>query len=110
MCAAVGDLARIGHAVAAALRIPSRKAADDRGEMDAAAELLLADAERREPAEQTATGGVRERAAVLHFVRSRRLPDQHHARVTHGAGDRRAEDVRAGAAGGELREVAFEFR
>src|SRR5688572_28550494 len=61
---AVRDLGRVGNAVAAALRIAARKAADDRADIDARAKLLLAQAEEiLEPGEQPASRRIGEGTA-----------------------------------------------
>ena len=110
MRTAVRDLGRIGHTIAAGLRITTGKAANHGGDVDLRAKLFLADAEVvGEPGEEAAARGVSERAAVIDLVRPRRLSDEHHARIFHGAGDRRAEDIRTRAASAEHRQVFCEI-
>ncbi len=93
------------HAIAAGFRIASRKTADDRAHVHAAAELLLAHSEPLEPAEHSFAGGVGERPPVFDLVRAGSLSDEHHARAKHGAGDRFAENVRTSSARGENFQV-----
>ena len=104
MRGAVCDLERIGNAIAACFQIAAGKAADHRRDVHVRAELLLGD-ERREPLEEPLARGVRERAAALLLARTRRLTDEHHARVRHGAGHGLAADVRTRAAGEERVEM-----
>src|SRR5258708_3013601 len=86
MRAAVGDFGRIRDAIAASLQISSGKTANDSAHVDTAAKGRFVDAELLEPTEQTLTFGVRERAAILHFLRTRSLADAHHPRVCDRAG------------------------
>jgi hypothetical protein len=109
MRSAIGDLDRLRHAVAAAARILSGKTADHGTDVHARAKLLLAHPETFvEPAEQTAACRVRERTAVLHFVRAGCLTDEHDARAGDSSGHRLTEHVRAQAACLEDFNVLFE--
>src|SRR4051812_31972582 len=77
---AARDLLEIRLAIAAAVRL-ARKAARDRGDVDALAKVLFADAHRLlEPPEERLAGGPRERTAKAPFTRPWRLPDEHHLR------------------------------
>src|SRR5438477_422068 len=100
------DLFRIRDSIAAALRIFSRKAADHRADVNTLAERRFID-DVREPGEETLARRVRERTPIFDFMRSRRLPDEHHARAGHGIRHRLAEDIRAGAARVERLEMSI---
>ena len=110
MRAATRDLLIIRNAIAAILRIPSRKTADHRSDVHALAKLFFGPAEGfGEPAEETLAGCPGERSALIDFVRTGRLPDEHDLRARHRADDRRAEDVRTGATGLKCFDVSSEF-
>src|SRR4029078_3677151 len=55
-------------------------------------------------------GGVRERLAILDLVRTRRLTDQHHARIRHGTRERKSETLRARAGGVKQIEMLLKRR
>lgn len=98
--AAIRDLGRVRDAIAATLRIFSRKAADDRAHVHALPKLSLGNPEPLvEPSEETSPGRIRKGTSIFDLMRTGSLADEHHPCAGDRAGDGRAEDVRTEAAG-----------
>src|SRR5204863_925445 len=98
MGSAIRDLDRTRDAIAGVRRIPSGKAADDRADVNRIAKRRFIDAELFEPTEETLPRGVREGTAILDFMRTRRLSDEHDPGVRNGTGHRMTENIWACAA------------
>jgi len=105
MRSAVRDLGGRWDAVAARFRIAPGKAADHRAHVNAAAKCRFIDTEWLEPAEQPSARGVCEWTSILHFVRARRLPDEHHLCAFDCAGHRLAENIRTETTGLKRRQM-----
>lgn len=95
MRAATSNLFGIGNAIAARFFIATGKAANHRGDVHVRAEIGFGDAEViGEPREEPLARRVRERTPLTCLARTRRLADEHHARVPHRTRDRRSGNVR----------------
>ena len=109
MSGAVGDLLRIGNAIASPTFL-SGKAADDGAHVHAVAELLFGHSQPAKPAEHPPARRVGEWTPILYLMRARRLTDQHQSRARDGAGDGLSKDIRTRAAGVKGLEMLCKLR
>lgn len=101
------DLGRGWNAISA-LRAPSRKTADHRGDVNRAPDLLLARPDRVEPLEQPLSRGVGKGTSLLLLTRTGSLTEEKNARPRGCAADRRPRHAGTGATSEKLLEMAFE--
>ena len=109
MSGAVGDLLRIGNAIASPTFLTG-KAADDGAHVHAVAELLFGHSQPAKPAEHPPASRVGEWTPILYLMRAGRLTDQHQSRARDGAGDGLSKDIRTRAAGVKGLEMLCKLR
>src|SRR5579872_1567027 len=109
MRSAVRDLFRRRHPIAAGFFVAPGKTSNHRAHVNVAAKRLFVDAEGLEPAEESPSRGVCERAAVFDFMRTGRLADEHHFRARHSARHRLPENIRTEATPVQSREMLVEL-